>query len=352
MIYSTGLFAADDNNSKLNDFLETENRAGYTVDDVYNKCSFDMAMYEQAFIEVIYNREGKIAELYHKSPHEIRIEAPDEYGAVNNYYYSNTWGEIKNKRDKRKANDVESAIKIPAFNPKEIGEGRQLLHIKRYDSTNEYYPVPSYVSASNFIELEYILSDYVVNKVSGGYYPSGVFYVNSSMSEEDQNRFIQEFRSKHEGVNNAGRIIFVFGDTAIQKPEFVKLTDDLGNSVFKEYIETSQLQIATAHNGSLSLLGIDLAGQLGNTNADSSRINVARLYFISTTIAPFQNLLLKGFNKIFKVNEMGKATVVNENLKLQQPIVQYDTLTEDETRELAYGLPPKANNNITPDPIS
>lgn len=345
LTYGSGLFSVVENNTSLTSFVEAENRAGQTLDDVYMKACFDMSMYEAACLQIIYNSEGKVAEVYHTCPANIRASEPDEYGRVNNYYYSTTWGEITNKRDRRKVNDVKNSVAIPAFDPSTgAKDGRQLLYIKRYTSTNDIYPQPQYVSSLNFIELEYVLSNYIVNKISGGYYPSGIFYLNSSMSDEEKDSFIRDFKAKHSGVANAGKIVFIFGDTTVAKPEFLKLTDDLGNNLVKEYVSTSQLQIAISHGGSLSLLGIDYGDSFG-TNADANKLNITRLYFIDTVIKNHQNLLLKGFNKVLAINGLGLVTVNNDSLKIQQPLVDVNDLTVDERREIVYGLPPIGTNN-------
>lgn len=345
LTYGSGLFAVDDSNPALNDFLSNENRAGQSLDDVFQKASFDMSVYEAACLQVVYNGEGKVAEVYHTNPANIRAEEPDEFGKVCNWYYSNTWGSISNKKDRKKQNDLDNATKIPTFNPATGAvDGRQLLYIKRYSATNDIYCQPQYTSAFNFIELEYTLSDYLVNKITGGYYPSGIFYLNSNMSPEDRDKFIQDFRQKHEGAKNAGKIVFIFGDTNVAKPEFVKLTDDLGNSIVKDFITTSQLQISIAHGGSMSLLGVD-AGDSFGTNADANKLNIARLYFIDSVIRGFQTTLLKGFNKVLAVNGLGRVTVNNDSLKLQQPPVDVNDLTVDERREIVYGLPPLSSGS-------
>lgn len=358
LTYATGLYEVDETNAELTSFLQQQNRAGQTLDEVFQKACFDFSMYESASLQVVYNVEGKIAEVYHTNPANIRAEAPDEFGKINKWYYSQTWGDVVNKIDKRKANDVANAVVIPTFDPSRgIEDGRQLLYIKKYTSTNDIYPQPQYVASLNFIELESVLSSYLVNKISGGYYPSGIFYLNSSMPKEEQDKFIQDFRRKHEGATNAGKIIFVFGDNIQGKPEFLKLTDDLGNNLTKEFISTSQLQIAISHGGSLSLLGIDYGDSFG-TNADANKLNITRLYFIDTVIKNYQNLLLNGINKILAVNQLGKVTVNNDSLKIQQPVTDLNDLTRTERREIVFGLPPLAedqqkviNNNNNNPPI-
>lgn len=342
LTYGSGLFSEVDS-TELTTFLKKENKAGQNLDDIFQKSCFDIALYESACLQVVYNRNNQIAEVYHTLPSNVRAEEPDEYGMINNYYYSTNWGKIDNrKNNKKKANDLNEATIIPAFNPERgAKDGRQLLYIKRYSASNDIYTIPQYSSSFNFIELESVLSDYIVNKVSGGYYPSGIFYLNSNMSPEERDTFISDFRSKHEGSSNAGKIVFIFGDTNVAKPEFVKLTDDLGNSIVKDLITTSQLQISISHGGSMGLLGLAEGDTFGGSS-ESNKLNIARLYFIDSVIKNYQTILLKGINKILAVNALGKVTVNNDSLKLQQPLVDVNDLTVDERREIVYGLPPIA----------
>ncbi len=353
LFYGSGLYAIDNTSSGLTNTIYSCNTVGDSLDDVFKKSCFDYSKFSAACFEVIYNAGGGINQILHVNPANIRAEAPDKYGRVLNYYYSDTWGLIENKKDKRKANDIAGAIKIPAFNPKSgTTQGRQLLYVKQYSASNDIYAMPSYVSALNWINLDYFLSDYLINKLNNGYFIGGFMYIPSNMSDDEKDKFVQDYKRKHSSSTNSGKVVFIFNDPSAAKPEFVPVSDDLGNSMFKDLIQQAQLSIAIAHGGSTSLLGIDAGNSFGQ-NADANKLNVARLYFIDAVVKPAQNILLNAINKLLAVNQLGKVSVHNEPLKLTQPPVDLNDLTIDERRAIVYGLPPlpePTSNNINPIP--
>lgn len=343
-----GLFPEDDSNTSLADFIKSRNGRGEAVNKVWSMCSTDFANFEQCYVEVIYNGEGKVAELYHKPFNTIRAGEPEgDYDLVQNYYYSTTWGDVTNKKNKGKRNDISNAIRIPAFNPNTISEsgGRQILHIKKYDASGEEYVTPSYLSAEKWINTVWLIGEYVQNKFENGYHLDGFMFFNSNMSEEDQDQFMNDFNNKHKGTKGK-KIIFVFSDSANAAPQFVPIADTLKSSIFRDFVTEATKEIVWSHSASLELLSLSNSDSFGSTNPDSNDINVSRLKYINDVIVPYQSDLLDGFNRIFEINGLGTATVLNDILKLTIPELQPDDTTVNERREIVLGLNPidEANN--------
>jgi len=353
LIYAGGLYPTDDNNSALAQFLTTKNGAGDDVQKVFKKASSDMAIFEECFIEVIYSADGKIAEVYHKPFNTIRVGESNEYGVPDQYYYSTTWGEITNQRKKKKMNDLANAVIIPAFNPNEIGEGRQILRIKKYDSAGGAYIIPSYMAADFWINVVYMIGQYVTNKFHNGYHLQGFLYINSNIPVEEQQKMVREWENAHMGVDrNKKSIVIVFGDTAIAKPEFVPIQDSLSNSIFKDFMGEATKQICFAHGASLNLLGLSNSDSFGSSNPDSNDINVSRMEYIANVVSSYQEDLLDGFNKLFEANGLGSATLLNQTLKLTIPELQPEDTTVDERREIVLGLNPLATSGSTTNNIN
>jgi hypothetical protein len=129
----------------------------------------------------------------------------------------------------------------------------------------------------------------------------------------------------------------MWGDEST-KPEITRLETDSNNQLFETMNNIASQKIATGHGADLSLAGIEGRGSdLGGT---ANRINLARLHFVDTVIKPFQHTLIQGINKIMEINELGDVTVINEGLKIEQPLQQPTDLTVDERRSILFGLPP------------
>jgi len=347
LIASTGLYPVDDSNQALIAFLNKKNGAGESHNKVVKKVAFDLSLHEQAFVEVIYDGNKIPTEMYHKPVTTMRAGEVNDYGVPDYFYYSDTFGLIENTRDKRKRNDYANAIKLPAFNPEKVKKNKgQILHIKKYSGDDCVYPTPSYMSAEYWIMVTHEIASYVLNKFINGYFIDGFLYINSNLPEEQQKAFIQEFANKHKG-SKGKKIIFVFGNTAVSKPEFVPIQDSLTNSVFKEFMGEATKQIVWAHGASLEQLSLSNSDSFGSTNPDSNDINVSRLKYINDVIKSYQEVMLESFNSIFEAAGLGQATVLNETLKLTIPELQPSDTTEDERREINLGLPPKAAAPVT-----
>jgi len=339
LTYGKGLECQDHNNLLLKEFIESVNSGGDDLDDVYTKICLDFAIFEACAVQVIYTKDGKISQIYHTDVSKLRAGIPDEFGSVTSWYYSNSWGLISNKR-KRKYNLKSDAIEIPAFNPSNYEEDnyRQLLYIKRYTAgdVSEVYAIPSYFSAINWIDLDFELSTFHLNKVRNGLFPSGIMSMVGSPSEPSKESFVNNFKRKHAGASNTGKIVFIWNDSLDQAPQFIRMDGDKNDKLFDQLNDIASQKIATGHGGSLELAGIE--GKGADLGGDSNKINVARSVFIQNIIKNYQVTILKGLNKVLAINGLGKLNVINEPLRLEMPIEQGDELTRDERRMMLFGF--------------
>lgn len=340
LLFGSGLFPVDESNAATWEFINTENQAGETLNTVWQKICTDAAWFEAGAYQTVYNANNKIAEVYHTDVSKLRAEEPNSLGYVENWYFNDTWGTIDNAKAKRK-NKKEDAIEIKAFNPKNgVTDLRQINYVKKYTPGNDVYAIPSYNSSLNWVQIEYELAQFHLAKIQSGFFPSSIVTMFGNPSEEDQNKFVQEFTKKYAGSKNTGKNIFVWVDGQGNAPKVERLGEDVNSKMFDSLIDMAAQRIATGHGADLTLSGIDSKGT--DLGGDANKTNVSRLAFIEHVIVPMQTVLLAGINKIFKVNGLGEVTVHNAPLKLVQPDQQPNDLTEDERREILFGLPPKA----------
>ncbi len=314
LIYGSGLIPLDASDEQIKNVLESTNRAGQSINDVFKKMAADMAIFEAAAVQIIYNAEGKISELYHCSPATLRASNPNEFGFSDTWYYSTSWGFVENKRRSRNQNMFSKAIPIQSFNPENgIKDKRQILYLKKYSpsATDDVYAVPSYNSILNWVQLDHELSQFHLNKVVNNLSPSGIVVMKGNPSEEDKDKFVLNFKSKHTGSDNAGKLLFIWTDGADQTPEFIRFEGDKNDGIFEQLNEIVNEHIAVGHGAPLALIGLDKSNSIGN---DSMKLNTARSYFLNTVVQPMQEVLIAGFNKLLKINGLGQIKVENKPL--------------------------------------
>lgn len=349
--FGSGLVPLDPNDEQIKTFLEATNRAGQNMNDIYKKMSFDMAIYEASALQVIYDLNGQIAEVYHCNPSYLRASEFNEFGYNPFWYYSTKWGVVVNKRNRKPSNMVSNAIKIANFNPATGKEdGRQIMYLKRYSTSQEdVYAIPSYNSILNYVQLGFELSQFHLNKVQNSLTPSGIVSLKGNPSDDEKDKFVKNFKNKHTGSENTGKLLFMWSDGADQTPEFIRLEQDPNEGLYDSLNEIVNESIAIGHGATLALIGIDKNNSIGN---DSMKLNTARSYFINTMIEPMQEVMLAGINKLLKLNSLGQVKVINKPLALdgQANVATTDQSgTNNETNPTVSGATPSAqvlNNKL------
>lgn len=316
LIYGSGLVPMDEQDAQIKAFLEATNRAGQTINDIFKKMASDMSIFEAAALQIIYNAEGKIAEVYHCSPANIRASVPNELGYSEFWYYSTKWGIVTNKRNRKPANMLGNAIKIANFNPAKGKEDkRQILYIKKYSPTQEdIYAIPSYNSILNYVQLDFELGQFFLNKVQNSLSPSGIVSMKGNPTDEEKAEFVKNFKNKHTGSDNAGKLLFMWTDGDNQKPEFIRLEQDPNQGLYDELVSVVTERIAIGHGGNLELAGSDSKG--ASLGGDANKLNTSRTYYINTVIEPMQEVLLSAINHLLKINSLGQLKIVNKPLVL------------------------------------
>jgi len=317
LIYGSGLIPLESNDQSVIEFLESTNRAGQTMNDIYKKMTFDMAIFEAAALQVIYNSEGKIVEVYHTSPANLRASIPNEFGYSDYWYYSNRWGIIPNKRSRKQQNLLSDAVKIPTFNYENgAKDKRQILYIKKYSpSSDDVYSIPSYNSILSWVQTDYELGQFHLNKIQNSLSPSGIVSLKGDPSDEERDEFVRNFKLKHTGSDNAGKLLFMWSDGENQTPEFIRLEQDPNKGLYEELQALVTERIAIGHGGNLELAGSDSKGV--SLGGDSNKLNTSRAYYIDTVTRPMAELILNEINKLLKKNGIGQVKIENKAINAE-----------------------------------
>lgn len=316
----------------LNPFLKKRNKSEDNLKTVYQKCAKDMALFNGAVIQVIYNYEGKIAEIYHIPLQDFRLAAPNKFGKSEFGYISKSWGYISNSIKSNKKQYVKLRLWDPA-NWKKYPT--QLLFMRDYGYS--YYPVPAYNAGINYIILSREISDFHVHNVRSNFFLSGLLtQLKGSMSDEQIEEASNEIEQFYSGVKGR-KVLLAFVDDMANKPIFESITGAEQDKLFDVLSQQVYQNIITAHNASPLLVGVDSKGS--DLGGSANKMNVAVLSFAQLVTEPMKQILLDGFNRILSdVNELPSVICVTENLKTEQPIPSPDDLTRNERRAYLYGL--------------
>jgi ribosomal protein S25 len=229
-------------------FIDKANRVE-SLNDLTRKVSLDVEIFGGAYLEVIWDLAGNIAELWHCDYVKIRTNKDNTQ-----YWYKEDW----------KDNKVKPLV-VAAFNPKQP-TGKQILYIKEYRPNIGIYGLPSYFAALNYIESDIEVSKHILGNAQTGFSASKLITLpNGEPNDEEKRNVDNRLRKTYSGADGKKYMIAFVNDIS-RKPVVDDLgTSDLTKEDFGRVDELIQTNIFSGHQVTTpSIMGIAEAGKLGS----------------------------------------------------------------------------------------
>jgi hypothetical protein len=298
MIYGEGLAAtnADENTDTKESYLRLTELLHNSDDDVLKDLAMDLKLFGGCYVNVIWSRDrSKISKINHIPAQYIRSGKMVD-GEIDTYYYSADWS--KHKKSEYKPRPYR------AFSVEDRSSASQILMIRDKNPALFYGFAPDYVAATDWIQMELEIAQFHLSNITSGMTPSmHVGFSNGVPTEEERRAIERQLNQKFAGSGNAGKILITFNDGKETAPIIEPIQMNDAQSAWEGMSKQAVNQILAGHRVTSPILfGIrSEGGGLGN-NADELRD--AYSLFNNTVVIPFQNTLLKGLEKIFKVNDI------------------------------------------------
>ena len=281
---------------QLNEFVE---KIG--LEKEIKKVGLDYEIINGFAYEIIWSNDGsRIASIKHIPIHKLRIGIEDEEG-VNfpHFWYSDNWEEYRK--------EAYTPVPIRAFNPY-IKQGKQIYVHYEYNPYCDVYPVESYSTAMNWIEMDYEISKFHINQIKQGYHPSFILNFSTGIpNEEEMDEFYRDFENRYQGSDNAGNFILAFSDGFDNRPELTPIQMNDSDDRFQMLMEQSEIQIARGHEIPVQMV-VTTPGKL----ASSDERKELMAEFQVSYVTPRQEALEECLNYILQVGGY------NEPLKLAE----------------------------------
>ena len=298
MIYGEGLAAtnADENTDTKESYLRLTELLHNSDDDVLKDLAMDLKLFGGCYVNVIWSRDrSKIAKMAHIPAQYIRSGKMID-GEIDTYYYSANWAKHKKAEYRPRP--------YRAFSTEDRSSASQILMIRDKNPALFYGFAPDYVAATDWIQMELEIAQFHLSNITSGMTPSmHVGFSNGIPSDEERRTIERQLNAKFAGSGNAGKILITFNDGKETAPVIEPIQMNDAQSAWEGMSKQAVNQILAGHRVTSPILfGIrSEGGGLGN-NADELRD--AYSLFNNTVIIPFQNTLLKGLEKIFRVNDI------------------------------------------------
>jgi len=308
--------------ARMDQFVKHPN-AYESLDDILVKVAHDLELYGGYALEIIYDSIGeKVAATYHADFSKYRVS---EDGSC--YYYSDDWSKHNPEVEK-----------IETFNWKEPG-GKQLLYVKSYQPNCQYYPLPSYLGAINYIDLDRKVSDYFNKGISNGFMAGTLLNFNSGIpTEEEQQEIERMVKAKFTGTDNANSILLNFSDSRERSADIQQLNSNDFDKRFDLLNKTIQQELYAGHQISdPALFGIKEEGIFSSRNqlVDSFEL------FQNTYVNAHQQFIERTFNDLAALQGLEGRLTISDTAPISVQFSEstiVSVMTQDEIRE-RVGLP-------------
>ena len=299
MIYGEGLAAtnADESESNKESFLRLTELLHNSDDDVLKDLAMDLKLFGGCYVNVIWSRDrSKIAKLLHIPAQYVRSGKMVD-GSIDTYYYSADWSKTRKAEYRPRP--------YAAFNTEDRTQASQILMIRDKNPALFYGFAPDYVAATDWIQMELEIAQFHLSNITSGMTPSmHVGFSNGVPTEEERRTIERQLNQKFAGSGNAGKILLTFNDGKDTAPIIEPIQMNDAQSAWEGMSKQAVNQILAGHRCVSPLLfGIRTEGGNGlGSNADELRD--AYSLFNNTVVVPFQNILLRGLDKVFRINDI------------------------------------------------
>jgi hypothetical protein len=294
------------------------NSRGESWNNILKKCVNDDELFRGYYLQVIWNRIGQIAEVYHIDFSKVRVSKD-----LSAYYVKNDWADYKEK-----------PREYPAFNTNDKF-GSQILYVKAYNNVSECYPLPSYFQGLNYIESDIEVSRHILGNAKQGFVGSTLINLNNGTPHEEKQGEVERSLLKKFTGSDGKRVVIMFNPSRENSAEIVNLgTTMLTKEDFTNINNLIQQEIFACHQiVSPALMGIKTEGQLGSRN----EIRDAYEIFNNTYVQERQEEFNTMFTQLRNLHgEAGVYTIQPvEPLKFEfTEGIMSQNLTKDEIRDL------------------
>lgn len=341
MISGAGIIyeGSDTETSEAEIFLEEATEKWGGLNRLIDRLATDIAYFDSFYLNVQFNVGGDIGTIRHADYSFMRSGKMDEKGDVKEFYMSTRWDISTNKRAYSKEDEIYRPIEIPAFDKNKMNDKTskrtgQIMVAKRYSPSTLFYSKPSYLGATNYIEIAAKIANFHKSQLDNGMTGNLWMHIPQDLSDKaKRTKMLQSINDQFSGTNNAGRILLTFGVGEANVPKMESLNTSDVHGALSELNTRTNEEIAMGHQISRSIVGLDQ-----NTGLGGLEISNALDMFQTIYVSPAQQLIEDQLNFILKFNGINE-TIKIERLRPSTLVLDTELMklsaTVNEIREIA-----------------
>jgi hypothetical protein len=292
-----------------------------SIDKIVNATALDLKLHGGFYWEVIWSMDrSTIAQVNHLPFENCRLACSDEDDSITGIWYSRDWSNIRKKKNEPRY--------ISMFNEEHKDAlPKQVLFVHHIMVGSEYYPKPDYVGAINEIEKMRQLSEYQVNLILNGFFPSLIASFNNGIpSLEEQHMIKNQLTASIQGAENAGKVLTFFNEERDRGVEFTPFPVSDMDKQFTTLVDQAVESILVSHRVTSPLLfGVRDGGGLGS---NTDEMKTALRIFSRQVIDPFQRLITDAAETLLaSFGVIANCTIVQNDLLTDEQVTDAGTTT-------------------------
>lgn len=275
------------------------------LDSILGSSALDLKLQGGVYWELIYSMDHtRIVQVNHLPYENVRLAISDEEDHICGVWYSRDWQDIRKQKNRPEY--------VPLFNPEDQSP-RQVLFFHLHSVGSLYYPRPDYISSKDWIELTRHISEYHVNNILNGFFPSfHINFANGEPSPEAQRMISREIEKNLSGTQNAGKFLITFTKNKDEAPVIQPFPVTDADKQYEYLSKEATSQIIVAHRVTSPLLmGVRTDGNGLGSNTDE--IKAALYVFTKQVIEPFQRIITDAVEQILSFNGVPSKVTIERN---------------------------------------
>jgi DNA-binding MarR family transcriptional regulator len=294
------------------------------LQDLKAKIALDYELFNGFALAVHYNRLAQIGAVYHIDFSKVRTLDHSTYS------YTEDW-----KRPKD-----EDIIRYNKFNPAQAEPMEvQLYYYREYDAGLGVYPLPPYIHALQYIQIDVEIANFHNNNILNGFSNGTLVQLfKGEPTPEQARQFKKMFKGETTGTDNAGGVLIQFNEVNERAAEINHIQPSDMDKQFLTLNETVQSEMFVAHAFPKILLGVSVEGALGQRNELVEAYEV----FHKSYVIPRRQKIDRSLAYVFDAIYPG-VTIETQNAEFigldYVALYQAGIVDKNETRE-ALGMQP------------
>lgn len=301
--------------------------SGENWDEVIEKIAKDYKTFGGFYFQVIVNKGSTTVSIFHQDYSAVRIGQISDTGKPLTFRISNDWTKTTGKNK-----PIELLIWPGSISKAKRGVA-YLYHYWDYEPGLNYYSVPGYYSAIEYIKADGTLGKFYNNSIDNGFTPSVVINMPSNPSEEKKAEFQKKMEGAFAGSKGASSIVILWGESDAVKPGITPFNASANADIYNNVEEKIFQKIISANRlSSPTLAGVSGSG---NLSGNAAEIIDAYVLYNYTVVEKLRNKILDHLNKFTKINRT--APLIIEDLDVLPKIreTESDATPENETATLS-----------------